>query len=110
MSKRVRLCVLVLATFGLTRPQSVAAQGGTGAIEGRVIETESGRPVVGAQVIISGTAIRAVTNEAGQFRIGAVPARQVDIRVRTIGFAPATRSVVVGVGQTARADFQLSVS
>jgi TonB-dependent starch-binding outer membrane protein SusC len=112
MFERARVYLLLLAPIAtpLAASATLLAQGGTGAIEGKVTEAESARPVTGATVVISGTTIRALTNEAGIFRIASVPARQVDVRVRLIGFAPATRTVVVAAGQTMSADFQLSVS
>lgn len=112
MFERLRVFGLLLASIAvpLATPRALRAQGGTGAIEGRVTEAESARPVIGAQVVITGSALRAMTNEAGLFRFPSVPARQVDVRVRMIGFAPVSRTVVVAVGQTVTADFQLTVS
>jgi hypothetical protein len=84
MTNRGRFLAFVLGAFAgvsTASPTLLAAQGAaTGAIEGRVIETENSRPVAGAQIIVSGTAIRATTNDAGTFRIAGVPARQVELR------------------------------
>jgi hypothetical protein len=114
MTNRARILAFVLGAFAgvsTASPKLLAAQGAaTGAIEGRVIETENSRPVAGAQIIVSGTSIRATTNDAGTFRIAGVPARQVELRVRAIGFAPATQTVVVAAAQTVRADFKVAVS
>ena len=114
MTNRGRILAFVLGAFaGVSTgsPGLLVAQGaGTGAIEGRVIETENSRPVAGAQVIVSGTAIRATTNDAGNFRIAGVPARQIELRVRAIGFAPVSQTVVVAAAQTVRADFKVTVS
>ena len=94
----------------LTAPHGLAAQATTGAIEGKVVDAQNERPIAGARIRVAGTTIGAVTSEAGTYRIGGVPARQVDISVRMIGYGPLTRSVVVPAGQTARLDFQISVS
>jgi len=114
MTNRGRKFAFLLGAFAgvsTASPRCLAAQGaGTGAIEGRVIETENSRPVAGAQVIVSGTAIRATTNDGGNFRIAGVPARQIELRVRAIGFAPVTQTVIVATGQTVRADFKVTVS
>ena len=112
MFDRFRVYVLPLVTIAalLTASNTVHGQAGTGSIEGRVTEAESARPVAGAQVVIAGTTMRAVTNDAGIFRIPSAPARQVDVRVRMIGFAPAAHTVLVAAGQTVTADFQLTVS
>src|SRR5438067_7716 len=93
----VALAIFTVAMMG-TGPRGLAAQGGTGAIEGRVTETENGRPVPGARLLVVGTTIGATTSETGAFRINAVPARQVDVRLRMIGFGPATKTVVVTAG------------
>jgi len=114
MLRRIRVVPLsLLAAFGVVvapKHTAVLAQQPSGAVEGRIIDRENGRPLPTARVTISGTTLGAVSSEAGIFRINAVPARQVTVSVRMIGFAPATQSVVVTAGQTARADFELTVS
>ena len=59
MTNRGRILAFVLGAFAgvsTASPTLLAAQGAaTGAIEGRVIETENSRPVAGAQIIVSGT-------------------------------------------------------
>ena len=105
----VIVATLILVALDMM-PRGLLAQGGTGAIEGKVIESENGRPVSTARVVVAGTSIAATTNEAGAYRINGVPARQVELRVRMIGFAPANKTVVVTAGQTAQADFRLTVS
>ena len=88
----------------------VAQQPATGAIEGRITEAGSGRPLPAAQVVVAGTTIGAATNENGSYRIANAPARQVELRVRLIGFAPISKTVVVAAGQTTRADFAIQAS
>lgn len=95
------------AVFALA--QGAAAQA-TGVIEGRVTEQGSGRPLAGAQVFIAGTTVGAVTNDAGQYRIASAPARQVEVRVRLIGFSPINRSVLVQAGQTTTLNVEVTVS
>ena len=83
---------------------------GVGTVEGRVRENGTNRPVEGAQVSVAGTTMGAVTNNTGHYRIHNVPARQVELRVRFVGFAPGSRTVSVEAGQTVMADFDLSQS
>lgn len=87
----------------------VAAQA-TGVIEGRVTEQGSGRPLAGAQVFVAGTTIGTVTGDQGTFRITGVPARQVEVRIRLIGYAPVNRQVVVQAGETTRLDVEVAIS
>jgi TonB-dependent starch-binding outer membrane protein SusC len=102
--------LVTLLVAGAAPPNRVAAQGTTGAVEGTVKQADNGQPVSGARVHVAGTTLRAVTTEAGEFRISGVPARQVEVTIRMIGFAPLTKRVVVEAGQTARLDFAISVS
>lgn len=113
MSRTPRVHALI-ALFALSVAAGAAppalAQESTGAIEGRVTQADNGRPIAGARLLIVGTSLRGETNEAGEFRIAGVPARQVEVRARLIGFSPLSKSVVVAAGQTARAEFELGVS
>ncbi|HUQ81858.1 MAG TPA: SusC/RagA family TonB-linked outer membrane protein [Gemmatimonadaceae bacterium] len=102
------LAVASMMVLGGTRLS--AQQPPTGAIEGRVTEAGTGRPLGAAQVVVAGTTVGAATNDAGNYRIANAPARQVELRVRLIGFAPLSKTVVVTAGQTVRADFQVQVS
>ncbi|MDQ3310048.1 MAG: TonB-dependent receptor plug domain-containing protein, partial [Gemmatimonadota bacterium] len=58
-------------------------------------------------VNIVGTSARASTNEQGQYTIRGVPARQVTVQVTRVGFAEQARSIAVGAGATATANFAL---
>lgn len=108
-SVRWRSVFLAAAAFVLAFATDGAAQA-TGIIEGRVTEQGSGRPLSGAQVFIAGTTIGNVTNDRGEYRITGAPARQVEVRVRLIGFSPINKSVVVTAGQTATLNIEVSVS
>ncbi len=83
--------------FGAT---SLVAQGTTGKIEGTV-KDQSGAPIVGAQVLITGSAFTATTDQSGYYFFNNVPAGVVTVRAQFIGYAPAeTRNVRVFAGQT----------
>lgn len=79
---------------------SLLAQGTTGKIEGTV-KDQSGAPVVGAQVLITGSAFSTTTDQQGYYFINLVPAGTVTVRAQYIGYAPAeVRNVRVFAGQT----------
>ena len=64
-----------------------AQRAGTAQIAGRVYDVASGASVAGAQIIVEGTGLRAVTDSAGRYHLSAVPAGTQTIVVRRIGFA-----------------------
>jgi hypothetical protein len=79
---------------------SLLAQGTTGKIEGTV-KDQSGAPVSGAQVLITGSTYSATTNEQGYYFINNVSAGVITVRGQYIGYAPAeVRNVRVFGGQT----------
>jgi TonB-dependent SusC/RagA subfamily outer membrane receptor len=104
------LVLLPAAAALLSVPTAARAQATTGIIEGRVTDAASGRPLPNAQVFVAGTTVGGQTTDAGTFRIAGVPARQVEVRVRLIGFTPTNKTVVVTAGTSVRADFALSTS
>jgi TonB-dependent starch-binding outer membrane protein SusC len=108
-SVRWRGTFLAAAAFVLAFASDGAAQA-TGTIEGKVTETGSGRPLAGAQVFVAGTTVGSVTNERGEYRITSAPARQVELRVRLIGYSPINRTVVVTAGQTVTQNIEVGVS
>lgn len=65
-------------------------------IEGIVVEAGSGRPIVGAQVMVEGTQRGALTDEKGRFRITGVSGPRVVLRVQAIGYRTKTQEAAVG--------------
>ena len=98
-------CVLIAAA-----PTSGAQQPTATAVEGTVRDAGSGVGLPNAQVFVVGTQTGTVSGATGTYRIGNAPAGTVEVRVRMIGYAQATKSVTVAPGQTARADFTLAQS
>lgn len=109
LTGRAVLAMASAALFMLTADIG-AAQAQQGAIAGQVTDANNLEPVVGAQVFLPDTDLGALTNDEGRFRITGVPAGSHEIRVRLLGYRPATRSVTVEPGATATVNFQLSVS
>jgi len=108
-SVRWRSTFLAASAFVLAFATDGSAQA-TGTIEGKVTEAGSGRPLAGAQVFVAGTTVGSVTNDRGEYRITSAPARQVELRVRLIGFSPINKTVVVTAGQTATLNIEVGVS
>lgn len=64
-------------------------------VSGAVLEGVSGAPLAGAQVAVTGTRLRALTNAEGRFRIEGVTGTTVTLRVTTLGYSPRTQTVQV---------------
>ena len=94
------LCGLVL----LLMPATVHAQRGT--VEGRVLDAETGDPLVGANVRVLGTQRGTTTDAEGRFTLG-VRAGTVPIRASFVGYAAAREDVAVEAGETAQVRFRL---
>jgi outer membrane receptor for ferrienterochelin and colicins len=99
-------CLLGVLLLGAALPATAVAQ--SGRITGTV--TDSTRaPLVGTQVAVVGTSLRAITDEGGRFTIANVAPGTYDIRAQRIGQQAQTVSgVVVRSGQDARVDVTLS--
>src|SRR5947209_943204 len=84
------------------------AQNGT--LTGRVTDARSGAPITTAQVTIGGTSLGAVVDADGRFRIVNVPPGSHEVRVRTIGYQPATATFSVAADGTANVNLSLNES
>ena len=103
------LCVAALAALLLgAGPRSGAAQQGTGSLSGRVLDPTTKRPLVGAQVLVAGTTHRAFSDVKGEFLLSDVPAGEVQIRARLIGYGTAAKTVTVSPGQTVTTEIELT--
>jgi iron complex outermembrane receptor protein len=77
-----------------------------GAIRGRILSAD-GKTVPYAQVIISGSSLGTQADEAGTFFFQNVPAGNVSLEARFIGFEPSQQLVVVAAGQTSEVEITL---
>lgn len=82
--------------------------GEPGAVSGRVRDRESGDAVAGATVSLPSLGAGAVTGDAGQFRIEAVPAGRYGLEVEHVAYGLSRDSVGVSGGNASRLDIRLS--
>jgi len=80
----------------------------TGTVTGRVTDARSGAPITTAQVTISGTSLGAVVDADGRYRISNVPPGTHEVRVRTIGYQPATATFSVAADGSANVNLSLT--
>lgn len=97
----------------LLLPGVAAAQTGTAAIRGRVLEA-TGAPVAGAQVALtnpaSGFQRNTTSNESGFYSVSAVPPGTYTLRVIRLGFSPVEQTVRLPVGETITLDVRMSAT
>ena len=94
------------SAVALLVPRPLGAQM-TGRVTG-VVTSDQGAPIPGAQVVVEGTSLGALTGDDGRYTITGVASGSRVVRAQRIGFAPQTRTVTVSEGGTATADFQLA--
>jgi TonB-linked SusC/RagA family outer membrane protein len=95
--------MLVSAVKKAQRPDSL----GHGGVWGRVLDTTSTQPIVGAVVSVEATPLTTVSNDSGYFLIRQVPAGVRVLLVRHLGYVPAKREVAIVDSQVVRQDFAL---
>src|SRR5579864_1702906 len=84
------------------------AQGGKGALRGRVMDS-SGGSLVGAQVVLAQANVSVVSDAQGEFFINNLDSGTYTVEISYVGFATAKRDAVVAAGQTARLEAKLDV-
>ncbi|HET6362202.1 MAG TPA: TonB-dependent receptor [Gemmatimonadota bacterium] len=104
-----RAAVLVLGVFALLAfGGSAAFAQVTGKVIGTVTDSDTGQPLVGAQVVVEGTNLGNVTNEDGYYFINNVPVGLEQLTAQYLGYQTQTNEQRILAGQTMTVDFQLS--
>ncbi|MBW3534362.1 MAG: SusC/RagA family TonB-linked outer membrane protein [Gemmatimonadetes bacterium] len=93
----------------LLLPASVAAQE-SGALAGTVREAGALRPLASVQVFLPELNRGALTGRSGAYRLEGLPPGSWTLRVESLGYAAATRTVEIVAGETARVDVELASS
>ena len=111
--KRLTYLLLVgIVLLSLGSGNAFAQATASGTIQGTVTD-KTGAAVLGVEVVATnkGTAaVRTVTtNDSGAFRFDLMRAGTYDLRVSKAGFATLEQKIELLVGQTATADFSLSI-
>ena len=81
-----------------------------GVLAGTVRDAETLTPLASAQVSVVGTGIGALTDPRGGFRLEGVPAGTVEVRIESLGYETATRSLTLAPGQVVDLTFAMTVS
>ena len=96
MKQTLRFGVMVIAFMALVSFSTMAQ---TGTISGKVLDGDTGEPLIGANILVKGTTQGAVADITGGFKIGNVEAGEKTIIMSFIGFTEQEMSVTVRDGQ-----------
>jgi outer membrane receptor protein involved in Fe transport len=89
---------------------SLIYAGNTGKIFGKVIDEDTGEPLIGVNVVVKGIGQGASTDEQGEFYLIGVPPGNYNIEFSYIGYAPLTvRDLLVRVDLTSTLDVKIKV-
>ncbi len=91
--KKVLFTAVLLLFVGFTYAQK-------GAVKGFVYEKSSGEPLPFVTVAIEGTSIGNKTNNSGFFNIPKIPVGEVTLRVSSVGYETATKTVKITANYT----------
>ena len=102
----MRLALVLLAFL----VASAASAQGTGTIAGQVLEDDGVTTVIGGNVRVDGTALGAVTDIDGNYRILGVPAGMYSVSASFTGYTSQTQTGVdVDAGSTRQLNFTLAM-
>lgn len=93
---------MTLGWFAAFLLASTLAQAQFGTIIGTVVEQQSGEPVVGATIRLSGLPHGAVSRRDGSFVISRVPAGVTTVLVSAVGYHPEQQYITVPRSDTIR--------
>lgn len=105
------LKMLALFVISLSASASALSQSKTGTIDGKVFDTDTRAPLVGAHVLIVGTGTGAATDTNGAFVISNVPVGSYSLKISYIGYEPAMKAdIIVKPTRSTRVDAGLKMS
>lgn len=106
---RARAMLIALSTVSASAAVSARAalaQAGTAVLAGTARDT-LGQPITGVEIRISGTDIRARTDDRGLFRIPHAPSGTIAVQARRLGFRMTSTLVVLAPHAVASIDFRM---
>ena len=99
--------LLYLLAFVFLISGAVRAKEITGEIRGQILESGTGKPIFGANVLLSGTMLGAASDEAGNYVVSGIFPGMYTISVSAIGYKKTTRTIQIHSDETIRYNFSL---
>ncbi|MEX2048759.1 MAG: SusC/RagA family TonB-linked outer membrane protein [Gemmatimonadota bacterium] len=107
VGRSARRATLLLSALLLFAGGQLAAQQ-NGNVAGRVTDSQSGQPIVSAQVFIPGLDLGVITQQDGRYLLVGIPPGQHTVTFERIGYRRMTAEVIVGGGETVLQNFTVS--
>src|SRR3954464_146539 len=101
--------LLTSATYVAVAAAPVLGAQSPASVVGRVT-AETGLGLMGADIAVAGTQLRATTDDRGEFRLPGVPAGTIEVRARRLGFRPAAGKITVPASGTESVSIKLEVA
>ena len=98
------LISIIVSVLLLGNSPSIQAQA---VIQGLVTDAETGQPLRGAHVYLSGTKTGTATSARGQYRLHKVPVGGYRMVISMIGYGTQVVDVIIGPGESKTMDFEL---
>ncbi|HXX63132.1 MAG TPA: carboxypeptidase-like regulatory domain-containing protein, partial [Bacteroidota bacterium] len=76
-------------------------------MKGRVLDSETGEPLVGALVVLQSTSLGAATDFNGKYYVPNIPAGTYTVRISYLGYAAITREITITADATAEHVFRM---
>lgn len=100
---------LFVLCFIFTFSYTLQAQQGVGKLSGKVLDTQTKEPLIGANVVVVNTQLGAATNVEGEYFVLGITPGTYDIKVSYIGYGPKTiKDVRIVSGVTYELNVELS--
>src|SRR5690242_15850890 len=93
---------------GLLWSNPLRAQGTTGTITGRVLDSASQAGIANVNIVLTGFQRGTLSRDDGGFTLTGVPAGNYIVRASRIGYRPQTQNATVTAGQTANVQFVMT--
>lgn len=105
---RIGLKIIIQSAILWVYLASIVTAGTTGKIAGKVVDSQTKDPLLGVNVLITGTTLGASTDPVGSYFIINIPPGTYQLKASAVGYAQVViTNVKVSVDQTTRIDFEL---
>ena len=104
MKRSLTILLIIMIIFS---SQSKAQTSNFGKLSGSIVDIETEEPLIGANIIVTGTTMGTMSNLQGQFTLSKIPVGKYRIKATIIGYKSQEQEIQILPGETARIKFAL---